>query len=171
MSLREGYPKELKMFKFNGLLLATALAIAGSVLPSYAVTDVFSTFRDNGNIATGSPIVTLNVPGGRYVIFAKIGLDQDDSTSLVTVTCNLTAGVDFDQDHIRLAASSSARLDNAAIPFQVVHSFRAGSNNNIILSCNFSTAQSSNLALRFAKITAIRVDGLFCKKPSPAVCP
>jgi len=151
--------------------LVTMMTLAASVQPSHAASDVFGTFKDAGSIGSGSPIVTLNVPGGRYAIFAKLGLDQDDSTHVVTVNCKLQAGGDFDRDVIRLAPSGATRLDNAAIPFQVVHAFRAGTNNNIILSCTFSAAESALLSFRFAKITAIRLDGILCNKGSPAVCP
>jgi hypothetical protein len=159
------------LFKSVAVLTLGCLAFFAPIQPSRAETDVFSTFADAGSIGSGSPIITLNVPGGRYAIFAKLGLEQDDTTSLVTVTCTLRAGGDFDRDLIRLAPSGLNRLDLAVIPFQVVHAFRPGTNNNIILSCTFTAAQSSLMSFRFAKITAIRVDGLFCNKPSPAVCP
>ena len=152
-------------------LVAAVITLAASAQPALAVSDVFATFADAGSIGSGSPIITLNVPGGRYAIFAKLGLEQDDTTSIVTVNCRLQAGVDFDRDLIRLAPSGTQRLDLAVIPFQVVHSFRPGSNNNIILSCTFPASQSSLLSFRFAKITALRMDGALCNKPSPAVCP
>ena len=81
------------------LIAVAALALATQ--PAQAVTDVFATFLDAGSVGSGSPIVTLNVPSGKYAIFAKLGLDQDDSTKVVTVVCKLQAGLDFDQDHIR----------------------------------------------------------------------
>jgi hypothetical protein len=151
------------------LIAVAALALATQ--PAQAVTDVFATFLDAGSVGSGSPIVTLNVPSGKYAIFAKLGLDQDDSTKVVTVVCKLQAGLDFDQDHIRLAPSGAQNLDNAAIPFQVVHSFRPGTNNPITLSCTFKASQSVLLSFRFAKITAIRIDGILCNRVSPANCP
>ena len=162
-----------RLFSSAAGVIATVITLAGSAQPSHAETDVFSTFKDAGTIASEDPIITLNVPGGNYAIFAKIGLDQDDPDAPVTVVCRLQAGKDFDLDHVRLQRSHQKNVDNAAIPLQVVHAFPGGSNDNkITLSCKFALAESDNLALRFAKITALRVDGLFCNKPSPAaVCP
>jgi hypothetical protein len=148
------------------------LAFFWPIQPSYAASDAFATFKDAGSIGSGSPIITLSVPIGRYAIFSKINLDQDTANKVVTVNCTLKAGADFDRDVIRLAGSGAGNLDNGAIPLQIVHVFPRGSlSTTIVLSCTFTAAQSGLMSFRFAKITAIRIDGLFCNKPSPAVCP
>ena len=42
--------------------------------------------------------------------------------------------------------------------------------NDIVLSCSFATLKSSLLSFRFARITALRLDGVLCDESSPADC-
>lgn len=150
--------------------LAAAMILIGSVAASQAASDVFNVFKQSGAITSGTPIVTMRVPGGRYAIFAKLNIDQDDTVHHVTVTCVLTAGEDHDLNVIRLQSSGAFSVDNATMPLQLVQEFDPGSVNDIVLSCDFSELDSTLLSFRFAKVTAIRVDGESCNKPSPADC-
>ena len=150
--------------------LAAAIILVGSVAAGQADSDVFNVFKRSGAITPGSPIVTMRVPGGRYAIFAKLNIDQDDTVHHVTVTCLLTAGEDHDLNVIRLQSSGVFSVDNATMPLQLVQEFEPDSVNDIVLSCEFSTLSSALLSFRFAKVTAIRVDGTSCNKPSPANC-
>ena len=134
-----------------------------------AESDIFATLRDAGTIISGSPILDLTVPPGKYAIFAKINLDQDDPKSTVTVDCSLQiAGVVRDRNVIRLQRSADKYLDNAAIPFQLA--VDCAFDCQISLTCKFIKSESNKVSFRFAKMTAIRIDGSFCEKPSPAVC-
>ena len=150
--------------------LAAAMILIGSVADSRAASDVFNVFKKSGAITSGSPIVTMRVPGGRYAIFAKLNMDQDDTVHHVTVTCVLRAGEDHDLNVIRLQSSGVFSVDNATMPLQLVHEFEPGSVNDIVLFCEFSALDSTLLSFRFAKVTAIRVDGASCNEPSPANC-
>src|SRR5262245_48518601 len=150
--------------------IAAAMILTGSVQPSHAATDVFAAFKNSGSIASGKPIVTLRVPGGLYAIFGKINIDQDDTAKWVTVVCTLQAGTDLDQDVSRLQPSGGASLavDNAAVRLQLVHVLPSDERTNIELSCKFNASESSLVSFRFAKITAIRLDGEGCEEPSAA---
>jgi hypothetical protein len=152
--------------------IAAAMILTGSVQPSHAAIDAFAAFKDSGSIVSEKPIVTLRVPGGLYAIFGKINIDQDDTAKWVTVVCTLQAGDDVDRDVSRLQHSGGAALsvDNAAIRLQLVHVLPSDALTNIELSCKFDASESSLLSFRFAKITAIRLDGQRCEQPSPAKC-
>lgn len=164
----------------------TAIKFDGSLCekPSPAIcsdpaSDVFATFKQSGSIVSGTPIVKLSVPYGKYAIFAKINIDQDDKYRFARPVCTLEAGTDLDRNVIRLQQSGETRLDNSAIPFQAVEEFRTEwvdpvpfdpPLHDIRLSCRFTTDDSRALSFRFAKIMAIKLDSSICKKPSPAVC-
>lgn len=158
--------------------LAAAMIVATAVKPSHASDDVFATSRAAGTIAWGKPIVQLDVPSGKYAILGKINIDQDNDAAYVTVVCTLSqAGIPLDVNVITLQPSSVSFLDNGTIPFQAVRELRG--NYSILLSCTFHTLPGqvvfaggdAKLSFRFARITAIRVDGILCEHPSPAVCP
>jgi hypothetical protein len=153
-------------------VIAAAMILTGSVRPSHAATDVFAAFKDSGSITSGKPIVTLRVPGGLYAIFGKLNIDQDDTVKWVTVVCALQAGTDVDQEVSRLQHSGGASLavDSAAVRLQLVHVLPSDERTNIELSCKFNASESSLVSFRFAKITAIRLDGQGCEQPSPAKC-
>jgi hypothetical protein len=148
--------------------VAATMILTGSARHGHAATHVYAAFKVSGSIQSESPIVELKVPGGIYAIFAKVNIDQDDTTSWVTVTCTLQAGLEVDRNVSRLQRSSS--VDNETIPLQLVVALPAYEVNDIELSCKFDAVESSKLSFRFAKITAIDIDGLRCEKPSPAEC-
>ena len=154
---------------FASALAAVAIVLT-SIHPSDAANDVFSTLRDSGSIVSGEPVVTLRVPGGLYAIFGKINIDQDDTTEWVTVVCRLRAALDNDRDVIRLQRSGPFAVDNATIRLQLVSVLFVDDTNAIELSCTFESSESSLLSFRSAKISAIRLDGNRCRKPSPADC-
>jgi hypothetical protein len=76
---------------FRSPIIVVTVILAGVGPPSHADTDVFATSRRAGKVKSGTPIVTLSVAGGKYAIFAKINLDQDDSNDFARVTCELLA--------------------------------------------------------------------------------
>lgn len=131
-------------------------------------TAAFSVFKDKtAKISSGSTLATLLIPDGHWVIFAKMNLDNDASETH-TAECRLNAGVDFDLNVVRVGPSGITNLDNAALPFNVVHTFPGSSNeakNAITLVCVLDKA-GANVTARLIKITAIRVDSL-SNKPSP----
>jgi hypothetical protein len=147
-----------------------AAIIVTSIQPSDAANDVFATFRDSGSMVSDENIVTLRVPGGLYAIFGKINIDQDDTTGFVTVTCTLQAAFDVDRDVSRLQRSSTFTVDNSTIRLQLVPLLSFDDTNPITLSCKFDSSESSNVSFRFARITAIRLEGNRCRKPSPGDC-
>src|SRR5262245_16014918 len=61
--------------------IAAAIVLTIPIQPSYAATDVFTASRTSGKIDSGTLVVDLLVPEGKYAIFAKINLDQDDTNS------------------------------------------------------------------------------------------
>ncbi len=149
---------------------AAATILAALVQTCYAASDVFAVFKESGSIVSGSPIVALTVPPGRYAIFAKINVDQDDTTHHVTVECTLKAGGDLDLNVIRLQSSGTFRVDNGTIPLQIVESLARERAHDIVLSCTFAKLKSSLLSFRSARITALRLDGSLCDKANPAEC-
>ena len=144
------------------------LSTVGTITPGTACT-----------ITPGTPVVKLSVPFGKYAIFAKINIDQDDTTHRATVACTLNASNDLDRNVIALDRSGEKFLDNVAMPFQAVEevpTFAAPVPPDIPLwdihlSCRITEGESSLLSFRFAKIMAIKLDGTLCEKESPAVCP
>jgi|SRR5215203_1018114 len=139
-------------------------------------TKVFSVFKDkttppNPGAISGTLDVkaTLKVPDGKYFIVAKMNVDNDTS-STQTVDCRLQAGADFDRNIIRLGASGTTNLDNAAVAFTVMHTFSGTSevrHNDIFLGL-MSPAQGSppNVAAGRLKITAMSVDSII-NEPAP----
>jgi len=179
------FPSELsRKLSFRSAKM-TALRLAGPVCerPSPARcretgTAVSATFKQSGSIPSSAPIVTLSVPDGKYAIFAKINVDQDDADDPVRLTCTLQAAKDaVDRSVIGLQWSGPKQLDNAAIPFQLVREFRSATSrrdpplHDITLSCRITAGKSSLLSFRFAKVMAIRLDGILCQKASGETCP
>lgn len=150
--------------------IVAALIVAGPIQSARAATDVFATFKEAGTVTSGSPIVRLSVPGGKYAIFAKINLDQDDSNDPARITCELLAD-DFDRNLIKLQWSGVKEVDNAVVPFQVVQEFGENFVTTLTITCKFPAGDSSLLSFRYAKIMAIRVDGRLCERAHPAICP
>jgi hypothetical protein len=150
--------------------IVIALILAGPVQPGHAATDVFATFQEAGTVTSGSPIVRLSLSGGgKYAIFAKINLDQDDSNDAARITCELIAD-DVDRNVIKLQYSGEKRVDNAVIPFQVVQEFSDRFVTTLSITCKFPEGDSSLLSFRSAKIMAIKVDGRVCEREDPATC-
>ena len=158
--------------------LAAAMIVPASVKTSHAADDVFATFRAAGTIEWGKRIVELDVPSGKYAILGKINIDQDNDAAYVTVVCTLSqGGIPVDVNVITLQPSSVMFLDNGTIPFQAVRELHG--NYTLSLECKFDSLPgqvifaggNAKLSFRFARITAIRVDGILCEHPSPAVCP
>jgi len=112
-------------------------------------------------VGSGATILTLMVPDGRFMAFAKMNIDNDSNTAR-TVTSKLHAGVDFDTNHVRLAPSGLGNVDNVALAFTVVHQFPGTSaerKNPISLDCVLDQA-GANVAVGRMKITACKVDEL-----------
>ena len=150
--------------------LVVTMILAGVAEPSHADTDVFETSRRAGTVKSGRPIVKLSVAGGKYAIFAKINLDQDDSNDPARITCELLAD-DLDRNLVKLQSSGVNRVDNAVIPFQVVQEFSDRFVTELTITCSFPRDDSSLLSFRSAKIMALRVDGKLCEEDSVATCP
>jgi hypothetical protein len=158
--------------------LAAAMIVATAVTTSHAANDVFATSSAAGTIESRKPIVELDLPSGKYAILGKINIDQDNDSAYVTVVCTLSqGGIPLDVNVITLQPSSVSFLDNGTIPFQAVRDLRG--NYTIGLACTFSSLPGQvvfpggnrTLSFGFARITAIRVQGILCEHPSPAVCP
>ena len=152
-------------------LIAAAMILTAPISSSHAASSVFATVKESGSITSGSPIVKLTVPAGKYAIFAKINLDQDDDDQIARLVCRLRTTVKLDRNVVPLQDSSIKRLDNAAVSFQIVQEFGQDSFRDITLSCGIQSGGSNQLSFRYAKIMAIRLDGILCEKPSLAVCP
>jgi hypothetical protein len=156
---------------------AAAAIVAGMILaaqPGHAGNDAFATFVDSGEIVSGTPILALDIPPGRYAILAKINIDNDDGAlmkQLLTVTCTLAPAQVIDTNVVRFhpsAVTASQASDNFSMPFQLVTDL--GSNTRIILVCRFAPELSRKVSFRSAKMTALRLDGSICERPSPARC-
>ena len=150
--------------------IVVTVSLAGVTEPSHADTDIFGTSRRAGKVTSGRPIVTLTVAGGKYAIFAKINLDQDDSSSPAGITCDLLAD-DLDRSRVTLQSSGIRRLDNAVIPFQVVQEFSERFMTDLTITCSFPKGDSSLLSFRSARIMALRIEGALCEEDSVATCP
>jgi hypothetical protein len=145
-------------FRSNLSLGAAAMVVIASVVTGHAATDVFATLKDAGSIVSGEPIVELTIPRGKYAIFAKINIDQDDVNDFARVTCMLQVSPDLDRNVVTLQSSGMERLDNTTVPFQIVQEFADKFVHKISLTCRFPEGDSSLLSFRFAKIMAIRLE-------------
>lgn len=123
----------------------------------------FSVFSNASiKVVSGSNLATLRVPDGSWVIFAKMNVDNDDAKAVHTVDCRLNAGIDFDQNVVRLYPSGTNSVDMGALSFNVVHTFPGTSaqpKNDITLVCVLDK-EGSNVAAGRIKITAIEVGAL-----------
>jgi hypothetical protein len=151
--------------------IAAAMILIAVARLCHATSDVFAVVEKSGAIVPGKAVLTLWVPGGKYAIFAKINLDQDDTSSGARLVCTLKAGAVEDLNIVRLQASSEKALDNTAVAFQGVHEFGLGSVSDITVTCRFPPDDSSTLSFRFAKLMAIRLDGTLCEEHVLAICP
>jgi hypothetical protein len=131
-------------------------------------TETFSVFRDQATkIISGTTLATLLVPDGQWAIFAKMNLDND-APEAHTVDCKLSAGVDFDQNVVRLRPSGVTNTDMAALAFNVVHTFPGTSEQakNAITLVGVLDKGGANVAAGRIKITAIRVASISNKPAS-----
>ena len=139
-------------------------------------TKVFSVFKDkttppNGGAISGTLDVkaTLKVPDGKYLVVAKMNVDNDTS-STQTVDCRLVAGAAFDRNIVRLAPSGTTNVDNGALAFTLVHTFPGTSevrHNEIHIGIMSPQQGSSpNVAAGRLKITAMSVDSIL-NEPAP----
>ncbi len=163
--------------------IVAAVVLIADVRPGYAASAVYATFENAGAIVSGKWILTLSIPEGKYAIFAKINIDQDDTKHPVSVVCTLEAGADRDLNVSRLQWSkekSLNRLDNAVLAFQAVQEFRTEwvdpvppdpPLHDVTLSCRMTDGKSSLLSFRFAKLMAIKLDGVLCTERNRATCP
>jgi hypothetical protein len=153
-------------------IILSAMVVFNSMTFSHSTSAVqdetaaFSTFHDGNINMTGSAqtftVGQLFLPGGRYVIFAKMVLDNQNAGAIVHVGCKLEAGADFDESAIRLRQSSTNFVPNSdmgVLAFNVVHNFTGGTNNLIKLSCQVEQF-GATVQARDIKITAIRVGSL-----------
>ncbi len=149
------------------MLVAMVLsALALSLPPSSAAQDEtagYSTYHDGEITIPGSGstkvIGQLFLPAGRYVILAKMELDNE-SSEIVYVECKLQAGGDFDRGAIRLrpTSTSSPNTDLGMMPLQVVHYFSGGT--NIIELTGVVQQVAATVRVRKIKLTAIKVGSL-----------
>ncbi|MGH2710432.1 MAG: hypothetical protein ACRDH9_04400 [Actinomycetota bacterium] len=163
------------------LALVAITAIASSVMPTSAASKslnkflkksaynngegIYATFKDAEQQLPGvggmpgAPIdfaqlatmATLNVPAGRYAIFAKGWVDSHGAVQ--HVHCGLLAGGDF--DHTR---TQTGEFD-ASLALEVVHNF--GSAGTITMECADDGAAGNNdTQIQWVKIIAIRAPAL-----------
>lgn len=148
--------KRLAMRRRSAAVAALSVALLAQPQLGQAKTDVFATFRDDAT-AIGV-IASLLVPPGRYVINAKASLNNDNPAKQI-VTCTLDAGADFDENTVRLQPNGGSNADRAVIAHQLVHEFSEPFGKTIFLSCLGENIGAGLVKVRFAKITAIRIDG------------
>ena len=104
------------------------------------------------NTAQLDTVGTLNLPAGKYAIFAKGWVDSHGG-SPQHVHCALVAGGDIDH-----ARTQTGEFD-ATLSLQVVHSF--GSSGNATLECaDDSGGENNDTQIQWVKITAIRAPAL-----------
>jgi hypothetical protein len=154
-------------------------ALASALMPATAVPSpylkknvynknegIYASFKDAEQQLTGigpmggaalnpnqlDTVGTLNLPAGKYAIFAKGWVDSHGG-SPQHVHCALVAGGDI--DHTR---TQTGEFD-ASVSLQVVHSF--GSAGSVTLECADDGGAGNNDAqIQWVKITAIRANAL-----------
>jgi len=133
-------------------------------------TQVFSCFHDaQKKVSSGSKLATLLVPDGSWFVVAKVNVDNDNTSTYQTLTAQLTAGQDFDVNHVRLGPSGVHSVDVMALAFTVVHTFPGTSNvakNTIDLVITLDpVGPNAFVSAGQLKITAIRVDSIDANTP------
>jgi len=107
--------------------LALVLAIAGGFAATASTgPKVFAGFHDADIPAQDdltTPITSLKVPAGNYAIVGKAELFDNENLT-VNVTCKLAAGADFDISGVLLEGNSGVVVNDATLPFALVHKFR-----------------------------------------------
>ena len=150
------------MYRLSGNDPATAPSVNADTVDGLDGADLqtsaFSTFNDgpiDTNFVVGREVITLDLPAGSFVIFAKAWIDHGSGVP-VRAECTLSAGVDFDQARAGLDVNSSV-LDTATVSMNVVHTF--ASPGTAVLECD-EIESNADLRVWDAKITAIQVDSL-----------
>lgn len=119
-------------------------------------TAAYSTYADGVTTTTNGSrtVLTLDLPAGSYVIFAKATIFNSSGTNAMG-RCRVTAGTDYDESLIGL--TNTLPLDHAALALNVVHTFAtAGS---AVLTCD-ETLHNADISVYGTKITAIQVTSL-----------
>jgi hypothetical protein len=149
----------------TGSALVVAAALLAAPQPGRAGTDAYGTFIDQ-TIVNGV-IASLVVPPGAYVVSAKLNLENRVNGPR-TVRCQLSANADFDDNTVQLMGHGSSNADSAIVSHQLLTRIPDQPNSHsIFLHCSpNSGAKTSDVIVKFAKITAQRVDGEFSNSPS-----
>jgi len=116
-------------------------------------TAAYSTFKDGPITTTAGnrTVLTLNMPAGTYVIFAKAWL-RSTSGTLLTGHCKIDTGFAFDESSTSLDSAESA-----ALSLNVVYTFTTAA--SVVLTCD-ETSVNADIKVYDAKITAIEVTSL-----------
>lgn len=101
-------------------------------------------------------LLTLPLAAGRYVLFAKLGMDA--TVGPVSVTCRLQAGTSSDR-----VATTIAGIGGYSCNMQTVHEFAAAGS----ASLTIDTPAGSSVQGGDAKLTAIRVGSLQSSEATP----
>jgi len=127
-------------------------ALSGTSAPA-AKTRAFSGFDNSVMLGPGAPPVTmsLNVPGGKYAVGAKLTARLVGGASEETVDCRLAVADGFD-DSV-MTVSQVLNLQTMAV--QVVDELT--SPGAVSLTCDKSK-DASTIELRFVKVTALKVN-------------
>lgn len=120
----------------------------GPIGPSDAFSTVTNTFVDVTAVQT--TLRTLNLPAGRYAIFAK-GMINNNDAEIESFSCQITAGASSDSTQT-LTIDSQAGDDREMVNLNVLHDFAAAG--PATFSCS-STAASANVGN--PRLTAIKV--------------
>jgi hypothetical protein len=126
-----------------------------------AAEGIFASFQDgpvdipNG----GGTIASLNVPAGKYAVFAKAWVqDQDDGFDVGTF-CQLNAGASIDQTYVEADnPTDNPGPSRGTAALELVHEFTAPG--TITLDCDDFLGGSGVDEARFIKIIAIRSPSL-----------
>jgi hypothetical protein len=146
------------LYRMSGNDPATAPNVNADKLDGFHAADLsraFSVWHDTSQAVTGSvslvEVMDLpNLAAGSYVIIGKTRFRNDGGAS-TSVSCRLTAGGDFDDVDVNLAA-----FESKVGTFMVVHSFASNGSEATLNCLDFG----SSVVLYDTKITAIGVSSL-----------
>lgn len=136
----------------------TAADLAAGAVPT---TKAFQTSRaEYYTVPDGSgqhPVLTLDIPeAGRYVIFGKMTVDNDDNSTSTITTCRLTAGATFDEAEV--GTDTDAAFDDQN-PASLIATATFAGPGTAVLSCQkFTPTTVTQIAHR--EIVAIKVGSL-----------
>jgi hypothetical protein len=137
-----------------GQLPAGATGATGPRGPSDAfVADESDTTFTNVT-TTRTVLGTLNLPAGKYMIFAKATLNNNGAT-VASWDCDLTAGTDLDQTGGgSLPVGPNGADDREILTLSVSHEFTAAG--SVTLGCSASLAGNAGMVV----INAVKVENL-----------